>query len=976
VFALVTALAWAGGGVLSNGQTEPAGTVAVRLEDEGRTLTLSAPGISVFRCGFSATVAVGGVTNLLASDSGTVAGRSTCMVEDTPYGPADVSFATVRFEKEGVDLLWRVEQVHGVSAVLLQAGIRNFGNSPVLLKNVTPLTMEPSVSAGRDGNVPRSFQVSGSPAEWLLTGLHSKTPVLVALGEIESPVGIFEYGGFYRRDGAGFLFGPVGAPVAYMNARVTALGKDGVGLTLTADMSWVNVAPGQTRWGQQAALLMEPPGKALTRWTKWVAKTHGSRTQNGALSGWGSWYSLEKDVTGKDVLDVAGAVRASGGRLRPDVIMIDKGYEPQPGDARDTNDKFPDGLPFYARSFAAAGARPGLRLEVLHPSYTLAESAALVRQAVGAGYTYLKITRDVLQQTSGQDKTTFEVRRNELLEIRRAAGEGTYIMNCWDGPDRAALGAADACRTGPATVRDGVQPVMKLVLRAYQLNGRWFAVDNDCYYMATELKDVSPVVGGWPLARTWISMVGLSCGAAFTSDIWHAERFKPYWRNVEIMTPPARERTEVTDLCVSPEWPRLIGHVTREWGGWTVALLWNPLAKEQTVKLDFASSGLDPKKRYAVWSFWDNRYLGVAEGSWTTPFLGPSASQHLCFTELPPSPDKPVLIGSGLHIYCGAAEIKRVTSLRSAMQIELTDAGAREGDLFIYSRVRPVMKEVAGCAVEGINPAGENVWQISLSGRRHGEVQRVELGIPLPLTRQRWFWLLIATAAASLVFAAWRYLVGLRAERAHAMEVERSRIARDIHDGLGVSLTQIAMQCEVMEGELDQPEKMRSLMAEVTRNAYALTRAADEIVWAVTPANDTAEKFVAFVGHFVESSLQAAGVSCRLELPVEVPALPMSATVRHHLFLVLKEALNNAIRHAAARTVHFSLALAGRELTVTVADDGCGFDPDNLSKPLAERVFGGNGLANMRKRMAEIGGTLEIVSAPGRGTTLTLRVNV
>ena len=85
------------------------------------------------------------------------------MVEDTPYGPADVSFATVRFEKEGVDLLWRVEQVHGVSAVLLQAGIRNFGNSPVLLKNVTPLTMEPSVSAGRSGNVPRSFQVSVFP---------------------------------------------------------------------------------------------------------------------------------------------------------------------------------------------------------------------------------------------------------------------------------------------------------------------------------------------------------------------------------------------------------------------------------------------------------------------------------------------------------------------------------------------------------------------------------------------------------------------------------------------------------------------------------------------------------------------------------------------------------------------------------------------------------------------------------------------
>jgi len=133
-------------------------------------------------------------------------------------------------------------------------------------------------------------------------------------------------------------------------------------------------------------------------------------------------------------------------------------------------------------------------------------------------------------------------------------------------------------------------------------------------------------------------MVGLSCGAAFTSDPWNEERFKPYWRNAEILTPPAKERTVVADLCTSKEWPRLVGRVKREWGDWTVALLWNPLEKEQKVTLDFARIGLDPGRRYAVWSFWDNRYLGVVEGSYTTPFLAASASQHLCITELPQSP--------------------------------------------------------------------------------------------------------------------------------------------------------------------------------------------------------------------------------------------------------------------------------------------------------------------------------------------------
>jgi signal transduction histidine kinase len=104
--------------------------------------------------------------------------------------------------------------------------------------------------------------------------------------------------------------------------------------------------------------------------------------------------------------------------------------------------------------------------------------------------------------------------------------------------------------------------------------------------------------------------------------------------------------------------------------------------------------------------------------------------------------------------------------------------------------------------------------------------------------------------------------------------------------------------------------------------------------------------------------------------------MPMSATVRYHLLLILKEALNNAIRHAVARTVTFSLVLEGRDMTITVTDDGCGFKTDNPFKPLAERVLGGNGLSNMRKRMAEIGGTLEIKSAPGQGTVLTLRVKL
>lgn len=214
------------------------------------------------------------------------------------------------------------------------------------------------------------------------------------------------------------------------------------------------------------------------------------------------------------------------------------------------------------------------------------------------------------------------------------------------------------------------------------------------------------------------------------------------------------------------------------------------------------------------------------------------------------------------------------------------------------------------------------------------------------------------------------------AERQEGLERERARIARDIHDDLGVSLTQIALQCEVMQDDLDQPENMRRYVTELSQSSRAMTRAVDEIIWAVTPGNDTLETFTSFIGQFVENTLKPTGMACRLALPTELPNLPMTATVRHCLYLVLREALNNVIRHADAKTVWFTLSLTDRHLTLTLADDGCGFDPGRQSSLAKERLCRGNGLSNMRKRMAEIGGALNLASTPGHGTTLTAQIDL
>ena len=265
------------------------------------------------------------------------------------------------------------------------------------------------------------------------------------------------------------------------------------------------------------------------------------------------------------------------------------------------------------------------------------------------------------------------------------------------------------------------------VLRSYHLNGRWGAVDNDIYYLAADVKSVGTVKGGEALLQTWISLMGLSSGAAFTSDPWHWREMKEHLRMVQIMQPPAREPVEVLDLGTDREWPRIASLVRRPWGNQAVVLLWNPGQKPKSIDFQVSRMGLDGNQLHAVWSFWDDKFLGVAKGSWTTPSLAPAACQHLVFTPVEEAGNKPVLIGSNLHIHSGAAEIAKVDAGDGRITVALTDAGAREGDLFFWS-VKPLeVESSAGLEAGELVNAGEHVWKLSVKSRQSDNPQSVQL---------------------------------------------------------------------------------------------------------------------------------------------------------------------------------------------------------------------------------------------------------
>ena len=937
-----TGVAWAQGHGEVNGVLRP----------DGKGFSFTAPGMMTFKGSFGATFVSNQETQELFSTEGVLATPPQTALEKTPIGLTSKTLVSLRFASQPVELLFRFGHVLGVPGLLAQAGIRNAGQTPLRLVSLQPVKL--------------SGRVVGSPKEWLITALNMGSKAgdpVVALEELQASMEVDEQGGFYFKDGHGFFFGPVGDPNAYVKAIISYEGSGKFAFSYLSEMSGVQVEPGETRWGQEVALLAESPRKALPRWAEWVAKTHGARTDKGALAGWGSWTFHGKDVNAQDVMAQVGTVLESNKRLRPSVMEIDAGY--MDFDAGIINYKtFPEPLSFYAERIAETGARPGLIVNFNGPPGTETIENR-IKTAVQNGFTFLKINRTGLKFPPEPipRKTSFQRMREVFDRMRHAAGEDSYLLYNASRPERASVGRVDANRTGPMIKRSSVREAMTDVLRAYHLNGRWFAVDNDSYFMGTDIANVSEIAGGWPLVRTWMSMVGLSGGLALTADPWHWDSFKPYWRNVEVMTPPAKEQAEVLDLCTRREWPRLVGQVKRSWGDMTVALLWNPGTSERTVTLDFSEAGMDPRHRYAVWSFWDNRYLGVVKGSWTTPALGPSASQHLCFTELDQSPNQPLLIGSSLHIYCGATEIKGVIQRRGEMEIQLSDAGARHGALYIYSRRQLVWKGAEGCVVREVASAGEYVWRVSLTQRQVGGPQRVTLGIVLPVTSQLWFWLLCSILVTSLFFGAWKYVAWNRAqlavarlEQQTARQQERVRIAADLHDELGAGLTRILMLSEPTGGgNLDR----------IRRAALEMTRSLDEIVWAVNPKNDRLDRLAMYLDAYAFELLEISGITSRVDFPVPLPQRPIAATVRHGLFLAFKEALTNIIRHAGAHQVQLRLTVSPRFFNLSVEDDGRGFVVSEAGKESADT---GNGLDNMRERLAKVGGRCMISSVPGCGT--------
>ena len=206
-------------------------------------------------------------------------------------------------------------------------------------------------------------------------------------------------------------------------------------------------------------------------------------------------------------------------------------------------------------------------------------------------------------------------------------------------------------------------------------------------------------------------------------------------------------------------------------------------------------------------------------------------------------------------------------------------------------------------------------------------------------------------------------------ERQTLIEKERLRISKDMHDEVGSSLTKIAILSEMIQKEKDNRGKTESSLSKISEISRDVIDNMSEIIWAINPKNDKLDNLAAYLREYAYEFLEGTNIDCHFNFMENYPPVALSAELRRNIFLVVKESLNNIVKHSLARAITLTLIYEEPELLINIKDNGKGFSEDKIS------MFG-NGLSNMSRRIEEIGGKFNIASSPGKGVQTEISVKI
>ncbi|HYH85345.1 MAG TPA: ATP-binding protein, partial [Pyrinomonadaceae bacterium] len=268
------------------------------------------------------------------------------------------------------------------------------------------------------------------------------------------------------------------------------------------------------------------------------------------------------------------------------------------------------------------------------------------------------------------------------------------------------------------------------------------------------------------------------------------------------------------------------------------------------------------------------------------------------------------------------------------------------------------------------------VRAVSSDGTVSARPASVSLNVLPPFWRRWWFLTLAALAVGLTIYTVDRY----RIRRVVELERVRTRIATDLHDDIGASLSQIAILSEVVSARVgsDGDSPVSEPLATIAGTSREMVDSMSDIVWAINPKRDRLSDLAQRMRLFASDILSARDIRIRFSAPEAAKDVTVGADLRREIYLIFKETVNNLAKHSGATAAEVDFRLAGSRLVVVVSDDGKGFDVNGASENGdGERVsMGGHGLGSMRQRAEKLGGTYEVASEVGRGTKVTLKVPI
>ena len=299
------------------------------------------------------------------------------------------------------------------------------------------------------------------------------------------------------------------------------------------------------------------------------------------------------------------------------------------------------------------------------------------------------------------------------------------------------------------------------------------------------------------------------------------------------------------------------------------------------------------------------------------------------------------------------------------VEIEFVSPGAREADGLRYQHELEgvdrdwTTTDARTVALAGAAPGSYRfVVRATLANGLTGEPARVEFTVLAPIWRRWWFITLVGASVAGLALAFHR----TRVRQLLEVERVRSRIAADLHDGVGASLSRIAILSEVVRRQVEEalPAAVPAIRS-IGDNAREVIDDMGDAVWFIDPRLDNLQQIIVRVRTIAAELFNDVPIAWTLQGTGDTSHVALTPEQRRHLYLIVKECLTNISRHACASQVTIRVSATDR-LRVEVIDDGVGLED-------AGEVGAAHGLANMRARAAAIGGTVTVGDGPaGRGT--------